>query len=147
MFQETSAALPSIEHPDALARWLAVGAAVASALILFVTTGMLVVVLVLMDDAYVLREEIRQTSKEAEAMRAEVADIAVRLEENRSPSVAASDGSRRDIAAVDSVPRPTGYGAAAHPVKVRADAPTPVCVFRAGNGDSLANCIKRSTKS
>lgn len=147
MPQETSVALPSADHPDALARLLAVGGAVASALILFVTTGTLVMVFALMDDANALREQVRQTSKEAEAMRAEVADIAVRLEEKRSPSVAASGGGGRDIAAGDSVSRPTRYGAAAHPVKVRADAPTPVCVFRAGNGDSLASCIKRSTKS
>lgn len=131
------------ERSDTFKRLLPFGHAAMLAVVLFATVVMGALILSLRHDVATLGQQARAAAKAAKAAREELAAIQEVLDAAQASAMAA----HADAAT------PTTEPAAAGPVRVGYSSlrpvapggPIPVCVFKGGDPNSLADCIKRGT--
>lgn len=129
------------QKPD-MRRLFIIGSAIALPLVLFAMTASLVMIFTLRSNVSALEDKARQATKAARALQKELADI-----RDSIPAAAPEPEAKKP----QTVAYPPATAAVFHgeaaPLRVKALAPIPVCVFRAGDNDGLANCIKSRTRS
>lgn len=137
------AAAPS---PRRFERLLALGNLAALAFGLFIALGLLATVVGLLGEASALKAQARESARATDKMRTDLARMNHELDVLLAPPPAALSGGAKSQAAQRARPY-AGTDMAVRAVKVRANAPLPVCVFRPGDGSALESCIRGATRS